>query len=184
VLLSAFVLGFGKSIIGSNNEDTIKSMLEELRTFNLVITVDQSNYRSKMVEGQGKRSNISEAKDSDNSLYYLLNWSSPESRVVLTDYKNRTARKEILNISKRALKYSAREISLYNIDIEKARDSSGCYSYLIELAKSYLENGRSPLLALVDLKYAGTFHTKASYIDAWKAMEEAELIQFEGHSIN
>jgi hypothetical protein len=48
---------------------------------------------------------------------------------------------------------------------------------LIELAKSHLENGRSPLLALVDLKNVGAFHTKVSYIDAWEAMEEAKLMK-------
>jgi hypothetical protein len=89
-------------------------MLEELRTLNLVIRLAYSDYKPKMVDKRGKSSNISETKDSDSSLYYLLNWSNPESKMMLADYQNKIARKEILNTTKKASEYSTKEISVYN----------------------------------------------------------------------
>jgi hypothetical protein len=48
---------------------------------------------------------------------------------------------------------------------------------LIECTKSHKENDKSPLLALIDLKNEGIFHTKVNYIDAWEAMEKAGMFQ-------
>ena len=160
-----------QSIIGSETKDTIKSMLEELRSLGLVTSLNYSDYKSEM--GIGK----------DNNLYYLLNWSSPKSKMMLADYKKRSTKKEILNITKKVAEYSASETRVSNIvgvkrlstNVEEDRNSIYC-TYAIERAKSYEENRRPPLLALIDLKKEGIFLTKLNYIDAWEAMEEAEVL--------
>lgn len=161
-----------QSIIGSETKDTIKSMLEELRSLGLVISLNCSDYKSEMGIG------------SDNNLYYLLNWSCPESKMMFADYQKRSTKKEILNITKKVAEYSASETSVFNTVgvkklstyVEEDKNSIYC-TYAIERAKSYKENRRSPLLALIDLKKEGIFLTKANYIDAWEAMEEAAVLQ-------
>jgi hypothetical protein len=61
-------------------------------------------------------------------------------------------------------------------DTEDTKNSNYC-AYVIERTKSHKENGKSPLLALIDLKSEGIFHTKVNYVDTWEAMVKAGMFQ-------
>jgi hypothetical protein len=75
--------------------------------------------------------------------------------------------------------YNEVEVKQFLTNIENT-ENSNVYPQgiedVLELAKCYKENGKSPLLALIDLKSDGIFFTKVKYVDIWEAMEKAGLL--------
>jgi hypothetical protein len=179
-------------IIETETKDIIKSMLEELRIdFGLVIRLSYSDYKPGMTNGLNESSAVASsyinANGDDDNLFYLLNWSNPNSKEMLADYQKKSTKGQRLNIIKKISEHSRKATSVYNevevkqflTNIENT-ENSNVYPQgiedVLELAKCYKENGKSPLLALIDLKSDGIFFTKVKYVDIWEAMEKAGLL--------
>lgn len=94
------------SIIETETMDTIKSMLEGLRISGLVEKLNYSDNKPEISDGTGESSADS---DVEGNLYYLLNTSNPDSKVMLEPYKRNCKAKEMLNITKKISEYSHKE---------------------------------------------------------------------------
>lgn len=169
------------SIIGTETKDTIESVLKDLINFGLIVELNYSDYNPEVIDGLNNGSALSDIKGNDNSnLYYLLNWSNPASKAMFADYQKQSTRNEILNTTNKVLECSRKENSVYNRVVENT-ENSNCYvdaaEHVLELARKYKENGKSPLAALIDLKNENIFYTKVNYVVIWEAMEKAGLLQ-------